>query len=41
MGAKLLDEADLPRGVAEGDQIFAEEADADGRAVGFGKFVAQ
>ena len=41
VGAEFLEESDAAPGVAEGDQVFAQEFEADGFAVGFGQFPGQ
>ena len=37
MGADVIDQADFAVRVAERDEIFAEQPDAERRAVGFGE----
>ena len=41
MRAELLDQADAALGVAERQQVLAEQADARRRAVGFGDFARE
>jgi hypothetical protein len=41
MRAEGIEEADAAGGIADGDELLAEDLDADGSAVGAGQFLGE
>jgi hypothetical protein len=41
MGAEGIEEADAAGGIADGDELLAEDVDADGSAVGAGELLGE